>query len=382
MINQEQYFKWFRLLLRYALWGNEVDDMPQQLSHDQYQALKALSEEQTAKGHISQALVDKKVKLGIEDIADVLSSIQEIRQLNQKLNPAVINLCRMMEKQGIRILILKGQTYAPFYPDPSLRQCGDIDFVCHPDDIEKAVSFLKYDLGLPLSGKSSNKHASFRMDGIKYEIHRKITNFAYLPSHYYCEKVFMQEVWNHPYTINVDGYAVPVMAPTYNAVYVFEHIFLHLISDGIGLRQFCDWALLLHYYKDEIDRSLLIKHLKGVRLYKAYRRMGSILVDYLGLPEDEFPLTIQEDDRRFSDKILNNIFHRGNFGHNLKYTRRRGPIHAMEHLKRVYNQVLLYYRCAPTEVLWRIPHMFIWWIKRIVRAIIPCKSIQSVFKRV
>ena len=42
MINQEQYFKWFRLLLRYALWGNEVDDMPQQLSHDQYQALKAL----------------------------------------------------------------------------------------------------------------------------------------------------------------------------------------------------------------------------------------------------------------------------------------------------------------------------------------------------
>ncbi|MBO6033846.1 MAG: hypothetical protein J6Q22_20750, partial [Prevotella sp.] len=100
MINQEQYFKWFRLLLRYALWGNEVDDMPQQLSHDQYQALKALSEEQTAKGHISQALVDKKVKLGIEDIADVLSSIQEIRQLNQKLNPAVINLCRMMEKQG------------------------------------------------------------------------------------------------------------------------------------------------------------------------------------------------------------------------------------------------------------------------------------------
>ena len=72
MVNQEQHFKSFRLLLRYALWGTDVDDMPQQLSHDQYQTLKSLSEEQTTKGHLSQALIDLKVKLGIEDIADVL----------------------------------------------------------------------------------------------------------------------------------------------------------------------------------------------------------------------------------------------------------------------------------------------------------------------
>lgn len=372
----------FQFLLRYALWETESGDIAQQLSHSQYQTLRSLSEEQTTRGLISQALVDKKIKLCVEDIADVISSIQNVKRFNRQLDQGVINFCQLMEKQGIRIIVLKGQTYAPFYPAPSLRQCGDIDFVCHPDDIEKAVSFLKYDLGLKLAHASSNKHASFIMDGIEYEIHRKITNFAYLPSHYYCEKVFMQEVWNHPYTMSIDGYPVPVMAPTYNAVYVFEHIFLHLISDGIGLRQFCDWAMLLHYYRDEIDRSLLIKHLKGVKLYKAYRRMGSVLVDYLGLPEEEFPLTISEKDRRFSEKILNNIYHRGNFGHNLKYSKRRGPIHAIEHLKRVYNQVSLYYRFAPTEVLWRIPHMFTWWIKRIIRAIFPCKSIQSVFERV
>lgn len=372
----------FQFLLRYALWETESGDIAQQLSHSQYQTLRSLSEEQTTRGLISQALVDKKIKLCVEDIADVISSIQNVKRFNRQLDQGVINFCQLMEKQGIRIIVLKGQTYAPFYPAPSLRQCGDIDYVCHPDDIEKAVSFLKYDLGLKLAHASSNKHASFIMDGIEYEIHRKITNFAYLPSHYYCEKVFMQEVWNHPYTMSIDGYPVPVMAPTYNAVYVFEHIFLHLISDGIGLRQFCDWAMLLHYYRDEIDRSLLIKHLKGVKLYKAYRRMGSVLVDYLGLPEEEFPLTISEKDRRFSEKILNNIYHRGNFGHNLKYTKRRGPIHAIEHLKRVYNQVSLYYRFAPTEVLWRIPHMFTWWIKRIIRAIFPCKSIQSVFERV
>lgn len=220
------------------------------------------------------------------------------------------------------------------------------------------------------------------MDGIRYEIHRKITNFAYLPSHHYCEKVFMQEVWNDPYTINVDGYSVPVMAPTYNAVYVFYHIFLHLISDGIGLRQFCDWAMLLHHYRNIIDQSLLIKHLKGVRLYNAYRKTGSVLVEYLGLPEADFPLSISNNDRQSTELLLNNIFHHGNFGHNIKYHRSRGLIHAYEHLKRVFCQVLLFYRYAPVEVLCRIPHMFLWWMKRIVRTLIPCKVIQSVFNKV
>ena len=369
-------------LLRYALWGLESEDIPNSLSHSQYLALRKLSSEQTTAGLISQALIDRKVKLDGGDAADVLTTILTVKELNQKLNHAVVNLCRLMDKQGIRILVLKGQTYATFYPDSSLRQCGDVDFVCHPDDIEKAIAYLKYDLGLALSDKSSNKHARFRMDGILYEIHRKITNFAFLPSHYYCENSFMKEVWSHPYHINVDGYPIPVMAPTYNAVYVFEHIFLHLISDGIGLRQFCDWSLLLHHYQDQINHDLLTKHLKGVRLDKAYRNMGTVLVDYLGQSESEFPIDLPKDRRKLLDSLLTNIYSFGNFGHNLRYSHSRGPIHALEHLKRVFNQVSLFYKYAPTEVLWRIPHMFVWWIKRIVRSVFSWKRIQSVFNRV
>ena len=136
----------YTALLRYALWGLESEDLPNCLSHSQYLALRKLFSEQTTVGLISQALIDRKVKLDGEDAADVLTTILTVKELNKKLNHAVVNLCQLMDKQGIRILVLKGQTYATFYPDSSLRQCGDVDFVCHPDDIEKAIAFLKYDL--------------------------------------------------------------------------------------------------------------------------------------------------------------------------------------------------------------------------------------------
>ena len=373
----------YDVLLRYALWRIDDGDIPQQLSHNQYLALKSLSEEQTTVGLISQALIDKNVSLEEGDVANVLSLILKVKQLNQRLNQAVVNLCQLMDKQGIRILILKGQTYATFYPDPSLRQCGDIDFICHPDDMEKAVAFLKYDLGLTLSHSGSNKHAGFVMDGIKYEIHRLLTNFAYPSSHRYWEKVYMKEVWEHPYTISVDDYPVPTLAPTYNAVYVFEHIFFHLIMDGIGIRQYCDWCLLLHHYRDDIDRDVLYKHLKGIRLYKAYVKSESLLVDYLGLPEAELPFETYKDRKRHSDSILHNLLYMGNFGHNVSYfSSHHGLIHGLEHLMRIARQGLKYISYAPMEVLWRIPYMLKWWTMRIVRTLIPCKSIQSVFKRV
>lgn len=374
--------KEYTALLRFALWGLESEDVPNCLSHSKCLALRKLSSEQTTVGLISQALVDRNVKLEGEDVADVLATIQTVKELNQRLNDAVINLCQLMDKQGIRILVLKGQTYAAFYPDPSLRQCGDIDFVCHPDDIEKAIAYLKYDLGLSLSDSGSNKHARFRKDGILYEIHCLLTNFAYPPSHRYWEGVFMKEVWSHPFYINVDGYNVPTMAPTYNAIYVFEHIFFHLIMDGIGIRQFCDWALLLRQYQTEIDKELLIKHLKGVRLEKAYVGLGAFMVERLGLLEKYFPLSIGKEHYERLNSLSDNISMFGNFGHNVHYISSRGPIHAIEHLVRIGRQVRRFAYLAPMEVLWRIPYMIKWWMLRIIRFIIPCKSIQSVFNRI
>ena len=363
-------------LLRYALWGTVSEGVAGELSHDDYVSLIELSKQQTVAGLISQALIDNNVKLEEDDAMDVCSLVVSIKRQNQKIDDAVVKLCKMMEEQHIRIMVMKGQTLSIFYPNPKLRQSGDIDFICHPDDIDKAVQFLKKDLGLKLSDAGSDKHARFTMDDVKYEIHRMLTNFAYPPSHRYWENVYMKDVWEHPYTVEVNGYPVPTLAPTCNAVYVFEHILFHLIMDGVGLRQFCDWAVFLHQHKDIINKEQLVKHLEGVRLKKAYSGLGAVLTDYLGLPENSFPLPISEKDHKKAESLFKNLIEWGNFGHNLQYTNSHGPLHGLEHLKRIGSQAWQFKSYAPAELLWRVPYMLKWWTKRGVRRFTPfCKSV-------
>ena len=366
----------FLSLLRYALWGTTYEGLTGELSHNHYVSLIELSKQQTVAGLISQALIDNNVKLEEDDAMDVCSLLVSINRQNLKIDEAVVKLCKMMEEQHIRIMVMKGQTLSIFYPNPKLRQSGDIDFICHPDDIDKAVQFLKKDLGLKLSDAGSDKHARFTMDDVKYEIHRMLTNFAYPPSHRYWEKVYMKDVWEHPYTVEVNGYPVPTLAPTCNAVYVFEHILFHLIMDGVGLRQFCDWAVFLHQHKDIINKEQLVKHLEGVRLKKAYSGLGAVLTDYLGLPENSFPLPISEKDHKKAESLFKNLIEWGNFGHNNQYKNSHGPLHGLEHLKRIGSQAWQFKSYAPAELLWRVPYMLKWWTKRGVRRFTPfCKSV-------
>ena len=93
----------------------------------------------------------------------------------------------------------------------------------------------------------------------------------------------------------------------------------HLLELGVGLRQFCDWAAILHACKNEIDHDAIRKHLKILGLERAYCACGGIIIDYLGLPEDEFTYELVSSDKRYTMRILDVVMYRGNMGHyNLK----------------------------------------------------------------
>ena len=365
----------FTELLRYALWGTPIKEHIEAISHDQYLCLMRLARQQTVMGLVGQAIIDLSIKLAEDDAMEVLSIIRSVQNRNRKMDEAVVNICKLMDDQGIRILVVKGQTLSVFYPYPEVRQSGDVDFLVHPDDISRAVHYLKNELGLKLSDSGSDKHARFMMDGVKYEIHRMLTNFAYPPSHRYWERVFMKEVWEHPYPVLVNDYPVSTLAPTYNAIFIFEHIIFHLIMDGIGLRQFCDWALFLHHHQSVIDKDILERHLKGIHLLNAYPGLGAILTDYLGLPGEAFPMSINKRDHSRAGALWKNLLEWGNFGHNIRYDTRRGFFHGLEHLKRIFTQSWRFYRYAPLEILWRVPYMLKWWTKRFYRHITSTKSV-------
>ena len=359
-------------LVRSSLWGTRLGMEGTVWSHQQYQDVMSLAIEQAVVGLVAQGLMDSGVRMeDPEDVMEIYGFVKAIRHRNEQVDEAVVDLCRMLREEGIRFLIVKGQTLAALYPDAGLRQSGDIDFLCHPDDWEKAMALFEGS-NLKIETSHSEKHVEFKMGDNQYEMHRWLTAFAYPKHHRYWEEVVMDEIWKCPYSVCIRGCDIPTLPPTYNLLYTFVHIFYHLILDGIGLRQFCDWAVLLTQHAnnggamgegclDALDVELLERHLKGIGLRRAYSGLGAILTQYLGMPEEFFPLKIEEQDYRHASQLFDNLLEMGNFGHNVQYRNEPGLRHAVEHLGRIGKQVGAFYHYAPAEALWRIPNMFKWW---------------------
>ena len=120
---------------------------------------------------------------------------------------------------------------------------------------------------------------------------------------------------------------------------------------------------------DEINVEVLERHLKGIGLDKAYRGLGAMLTEYLGLEETLFPFIISEQDRKRLPALWQNMQERGNFGHNVKYKTKNMMAHGLEHIWRMTKQSREFYHYAPAEAWWHIPSMFKWWGIKIRRMI-------------
>ena len=130
--------------------------------------------------------------------------------------------------------------------------------------------------------------------------------------------------------VAVAGTEIPTLSPTLHTLYVFLHLYHHLLELGIGLRQFCDWAVMLHDCKENIDQEQLRQHLGMLGMLKAYRACGCILTEYLGLPEEELGCRLSRSDKWYGRMILDVVLYRGNMGHYNKLSGFSGWRHNIE----------------------------------------------------
>ena len=140
-----------------------------------------------------------------------------------------------------------------------------------------------------------------------------------------------------------------MIEPTLNAVYIFIHLFFHFIKEGLGIRQLCDWAVMMHQYAGEIDKERLIEVLQNVGLQKAFLAFGTILVDILGMKE--FPLPLSEKDRKPQGRIMRDIMHGGNFGRGKRNVQEVGLRYKLETMIFVLSNCMRYFSLAPKELM-------------------------------
>lgn len=356
----------FFALLRNALWypytkaarysyiDEEKQELPNNISVKVSESLLDLADKQTVSALIADSIFRNDIKLSQAFLFEMVGLVEQIKHANQQLNDELKQFIQLPLKDFV---VVKGQTIAALYPNPLLRMPGDIDFLVLNYKRDKSVIEKKWQIELPEN--LIDKETSFEHGGVTYEIHDSLIVFGSTKHN----KFWNQLMYRPCSQVIVDNVFVPTLEPNVYAAYVFVHLFFHFVREGIGLRQMCDWAAILHYYREGINQYELERILKGIGLFKAYCSFGYILIDMLGLRD--FPFEVKKKDQVWEDKILRDIMRGGNFGKSIKQPLEHGWRTKVRTMCFTLRNCWRYFWLAPCELALTIPKL-IWLNVRII----------------
>lgn len=305
-------------LLRCAIWNEKPE--PGLLGKDtEWDKIAALAYKQSVLGVMAEGIkgVDKELQPSGDFMMRIYGYTVKTNNYHHLLNSVIEELCGKLKDEGIHCVLLKGQGLAANYPNPLSRSCGDIDLYVGSSNYKKACDLTK-EWGMQKEdAEESYQHLHFKYRGVDVEIHR-ITGVIYNPLYNFrfrrWSDMLLKSYTGREITFGTQSVCLPPVR--FDSLYIFYHLYRHLITGGVGLRQLTDCALYLHKFRNEIDKEVLLNDLRSFGLLRSWQIYGSIAVRYIGLPENEFPLYRESDDIISSaDFIFNEIvLSYGNFG--------------------------------------------------------------------
>lgn len=310
----------FLYLLRCALW--EVNPELKQL--EDWNGVVRMAQRQTVFGLVAHVALKTEAvsQLAPESQQLLQQQIDEMIIAAKQANNLISQLIIALSREGVEAILLKGQGLAAFYPNPELRQCGDIDLLVSSTDFGKAVEVLNHMATTRALSKAytTEKHYHIIIKGIAVELHWSCMAFDTHETNIKYEELEERGLKESTDDFILGGTCIPRLSTTFNVFYVFLHLWEHFIERGIGLRQVCDWAMLLHKRHGQIDLNLLHKQVEALGLQRPWQLFGCMTVRYLGLPSEEMPF-YDSGYMRKAKRLLHIILKEGNFGKSTNLSR-------------------------------------------------------------
>lgn len=313
-----------------------------------------------------------------DDIMEWMGAFTKIQRRNEKMNAYCIKVTHNFKKEGFDTCILKGQGNNLMYPDPFMRTSGDIDVWTVPTNERRKKAKLSANVlqRLSLSDRMITFHyvrslfikAQFKSQHIEFPIWRNIPiEVHFYPMYlenpfanhqlrkFYREQMDLQ-FSNKKELPSLEG-SISVPTPFFNAIYQLAHINVHLLIEGIGLRQLIDYYYVLREVPME-QHTEIRSLLEAMYLSKLASAVMWILKNIFGLPDEN--LYIEPDEKR-GRRLLEEIERGGNFG---KYDPRKPADEGFWHLQfrktKQHAGLLMDYPSEElSEPLFRIAH-FVW----------------------
>ena len=308
---QQQIFFDF---LRFCI--GALSEIPESLKDADWGVLYAIAKKQALIGVLFHGIQQLPKELAPDGdlLMTWMGQAQRIRQRNVRLFKDSDKVSKNFKQVGFRNCVLKGQGNALLYPDPYMRTPGDIDI--YLDGGRKHI--MEYVDNVCPNQVIRYHHVDFPVMKTPIEVH-------FTPSYMFCpwhnrrmQKWFgkvMDLQCSNVVTLP-DGYG-EISIPTllFNVVYILSHLYRHVFTEGIGLRQLLDYYFVIEKFwttKPSPDcLTALQRDLKWLGLWKFAGAVMYVLHEVFGLSEDMMIAPMNVKEGRF---LLEEVMRGGNFG--------------------------------------------------------------------
>ena len=362
MLKQQKIFFDF---LRFCI--GSAKEIPDSLKEADWKELYAIAKKQALLGVLFYGIQRLPKELAPEQklLMQWMVMAEQIRKQNIRLFQDSVKVCKNFENKGFANCILKGQGNALLYPDPYMRTPGDIDIYLAGG--RKRV--MQYINKVCPNQVMRYHHVDFPVMKTAIEVHFT-PSYMFFPIHNSRMQKWFKEVMGEQCAHRVslpEGYGeIHVPQVSFNVIYILSHLYRHIFTEGIGLRQLLDYYfVLLKWHTDltnltdsnkslpqmtliNTDLDALRHKLKYLGLWKFAQAVMFVMKEVFGLSEDRMIVPMDERKGRF---LLDEIMRGGNFG---QYDDRMGSKVGESKIHRYFRMNLRNLRFVkhyPTEAL-------------------------------
>lgn len=355
--NQQAFFA----LLKAGLWERKVFLLP--YGEIDFQEIYSLAQQQSVVGIISAGLEHvADVKPSKDNLLTFVGDTLQLERRNTAMNYFISVIVEKLQKSGIEAILVKGQGVAQCYERPLWRACGDVDLLLDSNNYEKAKNLL-----IPMASSVEDEdferlHLGMTIDPWVIELHGTLYGYLWRRAEATIDEIISDTLSNNKVRL-WDNSTVKVKLPTQDndIVIVFTHILQHFFTEGVGLRQICDWSRLLWIFRDEIDNELLKERMLLAGIMSEWQAFAALAAEYIGIPVEAIPFYSEEQKwKRKAEKIIGLILETGNFGHN------RDNSHYQKYPYLVYKTVSLFRNTRDSMkhfAIFPIDATKVWWIR-------------------
>ena len=239
------------------------------------------------------------------------STMVSLESMNSLQNKRAEELTRIFSDAGFRSCVLKGQGVALLYPEPSLRQPGDIDIwvspYCSKGNIgQDRISVIEFLKSKWKTEKPVYHHVEAEIfKDVHVEVHY-VPAWLYNPFHNRKLQAFFKEQSATQFSNKtVKGFNAP---DTYfNLVYSAIHLFKHTFTEDLLFKQLVDYSVILQAStgKERSDAYSLLKSL-GLKDYMKWL-MWKMKQD-CGVPEEYLLCPVPETAPKCSKPFGETVF--------------------------------------------------------------------------